>query len=179
MTTTNTMTDELGAPPRGGSAVMPPRALRLDVGENLDGLMRQLARSASGYRPAFPVSAPEPEPAPTGGRRYNSGKVRYDLIPPDALAQLAKVYTIGAEKYDDRNWEKGFPWMECYGSLMRHIQAWAQGEDLDVGPNGEFGPDHENFKWTGLPHMALAAWNCMALLTFHLRDAGQDDRVVH
>lgn len=113
--------------------------------------------------------------------RFNAGKRRYDLIPPEALRYLADVYTIGAMKYADRNWEKGFPWMSCYASLMRHIQAWAEGEDLDVGPNGEFGPYPDNpeihMRWTGLPHMALAAWNCFALLTFYLRGVGEDDRV--
>ena len=45
--------------------------------------------------------------------RFNAGKLRYDLLPADALERLVGVYTIGAEKYDDRNWEKGFPWMGC------------------------------------------------------------------
>lgn len=118
---------------------------------------------------------------PAGGLRYNTGKPRYDLLPPDALDELVKVYTIGAEKYADRNWEKGFPWMSCYGSMMRHIQAWARGEDLDVGPNGESGayPDDPSIhmRWTGLPHMALASWNAMALTTFYLRGVGVDDRL--
>jgi hypothetical protein len=113
--------------------------------------------------------------------RFNAGKDRYDLVPADALAQLVRVYTIGAQKYADRNWERGFVWMDCYASLMRHIQAWAQGEDLDVGPNGESGPYPDqpdiHMKWTGLPHMALASWNCMALLTFFLRSVGEDNRV--
>ena len=113
--------------------------------------------------------------------RFNAGKPRYDLVPADAFAKLVDVYTIGSVKYSDRNWEKGFPWMGCYASLMRHVQAWASGEDLDVGPNGEFGPypDHPeiHMKWTGLPHMALATWNCMTLNAFYLREVGDDDRV--
>src|SRR3546814_20278471 len=71
------------------------------------------------------------------GLRYNEGKTRYDLIPADALDLLAQVYSEGAKKYAPRNWEQGFKWMDCYASAMRHGQAWARGEDLDVGPNGE------------------------------------------
>src|SRR3546814_19785729 len=89
------------------------------------------------------------------GLRYNEGKTRYDLIPADALDLLAQVYSEGAKKYAPRNWEQGFKWMDCYASAMRHGQAWARGEDLDVGPNGEFGPypdDPEiDMRWTGLP----------------------------
>lgn len=116
------------------------------------------------------------------GLRYNEGKTRYDLIPADALDQLAKVYTAGAAKYAPRNWEQGFKWMDCYASAMRHGQAWARGEDLDVGPNGEFGPYPDDpdihMRWTGLPHAVLAAWNWMALTTFFIRGVGEDDRVL-
>ena len=41
------------------------------------------------------------------GTKNDGGKLRYDLIPPRALEALAYVYTIGAAKYSDRNWEKG------------------------------------------------------------------------
>lgn len=32
-------------------------------------------------------------------RRYNKGKLRYELISPIALEEIAKVYTKGADKY--------------------------------------------------------------------------------
>lgn len=96
------------------------------------------------------------------GMRFNTGKVRFDLVPPDALKELAAIYTKGAEKYAARNWEKGLDWSECYGSLQRHANAWAEGEDRD--------------QESGQPHMAHVAWNAMALLTFYLRDIGTDSR---
>lgn len=95
--------------------------------------------------------------------RYNTGKARYDLIPPDALHELAEVYTKGAEKYEPRNWERGFQWMSCFSSMMRHAWAWARGEDRDA-ESGQF-------------HMAHVAWNAMALLTFSIRQSGVDDRI--
>ena len=46
-------------------------------------------------------------------RRYDNGKPKYHLIPPSFLKELAKVYTIGAEKYTIRdnegNIQTGFP----------------------------------------------------------------------
>ena len=100
-------------------------------------------------------------PAPTG-LRYNTGKLRYDLLPPDALEALVKVFTIGAVKYAPRNWENGFNWTECYASLQRHAAEWAKGVDID--------------EETGQLHMAHVMWNAMALTTFMLRGTGNDDR---
>jgi hypothetical protein len=76
-------------------------------------------------------------------RRYNSGKLRYQLITPIGLAKLAEVYTKGASKYtlfDDEdnmiedgsnNWKKGLPFTDIMDSAKRHIQAWESGEDID------------------------------------------------
>jgi hypothetical protein len=96
------------------------------------------------------------------GLRYNKGKLRYDLVPPDAIHEIVKVYTFGAEKYAPRNWEKGMPWMEVLACLKRHIAAWEMGNKID---------DESK-----LPHLALACWNAIALLTYELRDIGTDDR---
>ncbi|NIN67629.1 MAG: hypothetical protein GTO63_23590, partial [Anaerolineae bacterium] len=40
------------------------------------------------------------------GLRFDEGKERVDLLPPDALMYLGKVYAMGAVKYGDRNWER-------------------------------------------------------------------------
>jgi hypothetical protein len=93
---------------------------------------------------------------------YDGGKLRYDLIPADALDELAKVYTAGAEKYADRNWEAGMSWSRAFGSLMRHAWAWMRGEDIDSE--------------SGLPHMAHAAFRCLQLLAYAKRGVGGDDR---
>ena len=97
-----------------------------------------------------------------GGLRYNEGKLRYDLLPADALEELVKVYTKGAAKYAPRNWEKGMDWSKCFASLLRHAFSWAKGEDLD--------PE------TGCAHMAHVAWNALALVAYAKRSKGLDDR---
>jgi len=65
------------------------------------------------------------------GLRYNEGKLRYDLVQPDAHKDMVKVLTIGAAKYADRNWEKGMKWTTVIASLKRHISAIEAGEDYD------------------------------------------------
>lgn len=97
-----------------------------------------------------------------GGLRFDDGKPRYDLIPPEAIEELARVYTVGAKKYAPRNWERGMSWGRVFGSLMRHCWKFWRGEAID--------------EETGCHHMALAAWNCFALFTYDRRQIGEDDR---
>jgi hypothetical protein len=96
------------------------------------------------------------------GLRYDLGKARYDLVPADALHELVMVYTAGAGKYADRNWELGMNWSRCFASLLRHAWAFWRGEDYDPELNRH--------------HMAMVAWNAMALLAYSLRKAGNDNR---
>lgn len=96
------------------------------------------------------------------GLRYNDGKPRFDLLPPEAMTALAAHYALGAKKYADRNWEKGMAWGKCFASMQRHAWAWAEGEDHD--------PE------TGSPHMIAVAWNAIALFIYALRGIGTDDR---
>jgi hypothetical protein len=110
---------------------------------------------------AFAFAPPRKEEA---ALRYDSGKPRYDLIPGDALDDLAKLYDYGAQKYAERNWEKGMSWSRCFGSLMRHAWAFWRGEDID--------PE------SGIHHMTHAAWNCIALVSYSKRKVGLDDRSV-
>ena len=51
---------------------------------------------------------------------------RFDLIPVGPLTELARLYGIGAKKYDDRNWEKGYEWSKSYAAMQRHAnEFWA------------------------------------------------------
>ena len=96
------------------------------------------------------------------GRKHDSGKLRLDLIPPEAIDALAEVLTPGAARYGARNWEKGLTWGRCFAAMMRHAWAWWRGEDKD--------PD------SGLSHMAHVLCNAAFLVTFERRRLGQDDR---
>lgn len=65
------------------------------------------------------------------GLRFNTGKSRIDLAPADAMFHVGKVLAMGAEKYDEHNWEKGMPYSKVISSLERHLAKWKAGEDLD------------------------------------------------
>jgi len=96
--------------------------------------------------------------------RFSSGKIRYDLVAPWAMEQLAKVYTFGTIKYDDDNWWKGLKWKrDVLGCVFRHVWKWVRGEKYDDE--------------SGLHHLAHAAWNCFALMEYERNEIGIDDRI--
>lgn len=96
------------------------------------------------------------------GVKYDGEKLRFDLIPAYPLETLADVYTRGAIKYEDRNWEKGMKWSRIFAAIMRHLWAFWRGEDID--------------KESGQPHVAHAAWGCFALLEYMRVKREFDDR---
>jgi hypothetical protein len=84
-------------------------------------------------------------------------KLRYDLIPPEILEELARVYTYGAKKYGENQWQ----WLpnakqRYYGALIRHIQEFRKGKIVD--------PESE------LNHLSHALWNVGALLWIQAHD---------
>lgn len=97
-----------------------------------------------------------------GGVKYDAGKPRMDLLPPDALIAIAEVFTFGAEKYDAWNWAKGMRGGRLVASLHRHMAAYQLGQDHD--------------EESGLHHLAHAGCCVMMLLGLHLRDTVEDDR---
>lgn len=70
--------------------------------------------------------------ATTGGRKFDGGKLRYGLIPPLAMAEMVKVLTFGAEKYEPDNW-KYVPESKrrYFDAMERHIWAWKMDEKID------------------------------------------------
>jgi len=96
------------------------------------------------------------------GKKFDKGKMRTDLIPPEALRHLAQVLDYGAEKYGDRNWENGINYSRLYGATLRHLLAWWEGEDID--PESRF------------PHLSHALTN-LAFLVHHYEQRPEfDDR---
>lgn len=98
------------------------------------------------------------------GLRFNEGKIRYDLMEPFATQELARVFTEGAKKYAEHNWLKGMKWSKVLASLKRHIAAFESGEDFDSE--------------TGCYHMAQAAWNALAIVSYYRHYPQGDDRLL-
>jgi hypothetical protein len=100
----------------------------------------------------------------TGGEK-GVKLARYDLIPVDALRQIAEHYGRGAEKYADNQWRKGYEWSKSFAALIRHANQFWGGEDYD--------------EETGSNHMAAVAWHALTLLTFFEEHPDFDDRYVN
>lgn len=96
------------------------------------------------------------------GVKHDQGKTRLDLLPFEAITEIAKVLEFGATKYSAHNWRGGFVWSRTFAALLRHLWAFWRGEDKD--------PE------TGLSHLAHAGCNILFLLTFVLEKTGTDDR---
>jgi hypothetical protein len=101
--------------------------------------------------------------SPTGGRKEVKQE-RHSLIPVSALRALARHYAVGAAKYDDHNWRRGYKWSLSYDAVQRHLNQFWDGERMD--------------EETGSHHAICAAWHCICLFvfdTFH-RHHRFDDR---
>ena len=97
---------------------------------------------------------------PVAGTKLDSGKRRWDLMPPNVVGAVVDVLTKGAEKYSPNNWQKVPNARErYYSAMMRHIDAWWGGEQTDSE--------------TGLHHLAHVACNAFFLMWFD----GQDEEV--
>ena len=97
------------------------------------------------------------------GRKDDQEKNRLELLPPRALERIGEVFTFGAKKYDDRNWELGIKYSRVFGALLRHLWAWWRGEGLD--------PE------SGMSHLAHAGCCLLMLLEFEaLKYDDLDDR---
>lgn len=96
------------------------------------------------------------------GVKYDGDKLRFDLIPVRSLEKVARVYTIGAKKYDDNNWRKGLKWGRVFAAMMRHAWAWMRGESHDPVD--------------GQHHLASVAWCALTLMEYEETHPELDDR---
>jgi len=94
------------------------------------------------------------------GTKYDSGKLRLDLIPPEIIQVLGEIFTFGCERYGEGNWAKGLSENRLIAAARRHDLAFAQGEEMD--------PD------SGLPHLAHAAWNLLIAQTLRERNKAEN-----
>lgn len=96
----------------------------------------------------------------TGGQKGTKLE-RFDLIPPAAMEEVARVYGRGANKYADRNWELGYNWGLSIAALERHLSLFKQRESRDE---------------LGNHHLACVVFHALALMAFEKFARGTDDR---
>jgi len=93
------------------------------------------------------------------GIKFDSQKIRPDLLPAVALIQQATGVAFGTVKYEEDNWQKIENGKKRYiASAMRHILAYQNGEDID--------PD------SGLHHLTLAAC-CLCFAIWFANEDGE------
>lgn len=106
-----------------------------------------------------PGSATSP---PSGGLKFDNGKAPLTWIPMEALQAEAQVFRFGGNKYGRNNYKKGMQWTRLLDAALRHIYAYANGEDKD--------PE------SGISHLAHARCSLAMVLLYEAHKLGEDDR---
>jgi hypothetical protein len=98
------------------------------------------------------------------GVKFDTHKPRFDLLPWNALWEVASVMEYGSQKYNDRNWERGMRWGRLTAAAFRHLARWMMREEFD--------------KESGYRHLPMAV--CCILMLMGLvadgRFSDDDDR---
>ena len=96
------------------------------------------------------------------GVKNDDGRPRYDLIPAMPMERVAEVYAIGANKYGDRNWEKGMAFGRLFRAMLSHAWKWWRGEKFD--------------KEDGQHHLASVVFCALGLMQLEETHPEKDDR---
>jgi hypothetical protein len=96
------------------------------------------------------------------GLRYNKNKLKWSLVHFKSLEPMVQVLQFGAKKYKPWNWSKGLYWSEIIDSIIRHLTAFKEGEDID--------------KESKLPHIGHLLANLMFLSYMYQFRKDLDDR---
>lgn len=95
-------------------------------------------------------------------RKFDHGKHQMSLLPWPEIREIAQVLEYGAEKYGRDNWRKDCAWNRYIDAMLRHVTAFAEGEDND--------PE------TQYKHLAHAVCCALFLMNHQNRQTGYDDR---
>lgn len=88
--------------------------------------------------------------------RYNQGKLKWSLIHYKSLEPMIRVLEYGAKKYEPWNWQKGLNKKEILESMMRHLIALMDGQEVD--------PESQQL------HAAHVMCNSMFWIYFHQKE---------
>lgn len=72
---------------------------------------------------------------PTGGTKQDNNKPQVSLIPSEAIIEMAKAFTYGAQKYSAHNFKLGIKYSRLIDAALRHLLAFNSGEDIDSESN--------------------------------------------
>lgn len=94
--------------------------------------------------------------------RYNTGKLKWSYVQFSAFEPMVRVLMYGAEKYAPHNWKKGLNREETLESMMRHLTALIDGQEVD--------PE------SGMPHIGHIMCNTMFYSHFNTMGGGNGER---
>ena len=83
------------------------------------------------------------------GMKFDEDKLRWDLLPYDAVEKIVEIITHGAKKYAPENWKK-VNIDRFFAAAMRHFTAWKKGEEFD--------------KDSGFTHLAHVGCNILFMM---------------
>lgn len=85
------------------------------------------------------------------GLKFDSEKLRWDLLPIETIEEVVRILTFGAKKYAPNNWQlvEGAE-DRYYAALLRHLAEWRKGNLTD--------------EESGLSHMSHVMCNVVFLL---------------
>ena len=86
--------------------------------------------------------------------KYDEGKDKYSLIPPEWLKWLVDVFMVGYARHGKDNWKK-VEYQRFEDALMRHLQAYRFGHMKNPEDNDVY-------------HLAQIAFNALAILSIRL-----------
>lgn len=66
------------------------------------------------------------------GLKFDKNKPRITLIPVEAILEMAKAFTYGANKYQDHNFKNGIKYSRLVDATFRHLLAYMDGENIDA-----------------------------------------------
>lgn len=100
-----------------------------------------------------------------GFKKFDEGKLRWNLLPNEALEEVLRIFEFGANKYGEFNWltnSKGVSWTRYSNALERHLKKWKLSKDYDEESN--------------MYELAHLITNGLMLLQYQILDLGKDDR---
>lgn len=87
----------------------------------------------------------------SNSKKYDQGKLRWDLLPLKLIEKVVEIYTFGAEKYGPNTWQNLEDGYNRYKAAMfRHLMEFEKGNVIDDE--------------SGKEHMAHMVWNSIAML---------------
>lgn len=87
--------------------------------------------------------------------KQKKNKLMVELVPPESVKAMAKIFEFGTRKYTPRGWEAGMEFEDYLAAAERHLLELKEGNMID--------------EESGMPHLFHALTNFAILSTYYER----------